>query len=109
MSVGRVRDEAVGGESVGGSQRHGNIEGGLSWSRVKLNETDEWWKKRGVVAGGGIYTDLLCGWERDVKQTGNHHGWRPGALSKGAKVSPAKGDGEPPPVLSLSPVAPPIP
>lgn len=53
MSVGRVRDEAVGGESVGGSQRHGNIEGGLSWSRVKLNETDERWEKRGVVAGGG--------------------------------------------------------
>lgn len=63
----------------------------------------------GWLLGGEIYTDLLCGWERDVKQTGNHHGWRPGALSKGAKVSPAKGDGETPPVLSLSPVAPPIP
>lgn len=60
MSVGRVRDEAVGGESVGGSQRHGNIEGGLSWSRVKLNETDEWWKKRGVVAGGGRYILICC-------------------------------------------------
>lgn len=69
---------------------------------VELVEGEAQWDRRVVEeAGGGcwgweIYTDLLCGWERDVEQTGNHHGWRPGALSKGAKVSPAKGDGETP-------------
>lgn len=45
----------------------GTSKGGLSWSRAKLDETDEWWEKRGVIAGrGGRYILICCVGGRDM-------------------------------------------